>query len=443
MTRRFPWLGACAAAPFGLLMCAWLFYPGFVSFDTAHQWYQVRHGEYSNHHPPLMALMWSLTEPVMPGPGGLFLLHALLYWGALAALAGTLFRRHRAQAAAVLIVGLSPPLFGLMTHVLKDVALLAWLMAASAVLVVERQRRAGSRPLLLLAGLLVTVAAALRHNGLAAAVPLVFWMAWRWQAPAARRPVRVLLTGGVALVVLVLLAQLPDRHPRVERVQFWPTLALWDLAAVSVAEDRVLIPAVLQKRPLTVADLRAHFDPSVNVPLFAPDLIRVSLIEPYSDQELAQLRQAWLALPWHFPRSYFGHRWRLSRAMIGLPGAGMPRPQDLMPGYTALADNPPVVVPALPGRTAAVGALTALSGSVWLAAWPWLLGSLLVSAVLWRQRRRPLAPLGLVLVASAWCYALPLVVFAASSELRYLSWTLGAIAVAALIAAAGVRGDVE
>lgn len=455
---------AAWAALAGWVATLWLFYPGFASFDTAHQWYQVRHGAYSDHHPPLMALLWSLSEPLLPGPGGPFLAQVTVYWAALAVIAARLFARAPAQVAAVALTGLAPPLFVLLAHVWKDVQLMAWLLAVCAVLLIERGRTGGvpgfdgrsgdpdaSGPrmawplaatptpaprygLLVLAAALLAGIGALRHNGLAAAMPLAFYLAWR--AGGGRlRPGRIAALGVLLFALIAVLSQLPARHPRVEPVQFWPTLALWDLAAVSILEGRVLIPESLHLRPLDPELLAEHFRPEVNVPLFVEDLFRPSIFDPYSRQELAALRSAWLALPIRHARAYLHHRWRLARAQVGLPGPGMPRPLDLMPGRSALADNPPIPVPDLPLRTPALAGLGALSGTHWLAGWPWLLASLPLAIVLWRQRRqRPHAPLGLALLASAWAYALPLLVLSASAELRYLSASLAAIAVAILIA---------
>lgn len=433
--RRIP--AAAWAALFGAAATLWLFYPGFVSFDTAHQWYQVRHGEYSDHHPPLMAFLWSLTEPLLPGPGTPFLFQVVIWWSALAVIAAQLFQRASRQLLAVLLVGFAPPLFVLLVHVWKDVTLMAWLLAAAAILIVERSRQERDRRLLVAAVILLVGVAALRHNALAAVLPLSVYIAWRWW-DGGRQLVpwqRLISTSLLLFVAIALVSQLPARHPRVERVQFWPTVALWDLAAVSIAENRVLIPASLQLRTLTPDILAEHFQPDVNVPLFMPsDLLKVSVVAPYSEQELAQLRAAWLALPFQNSRAYFHHRWRLARAQIGLPMRGMSAPQDLMADYTPFRDNPPLQVPTLPLRQQALDWLRSLSGTPWLAAWPWLLASLVIAVLLWRRRRRsPQAVLGLTLLASGWAYALPLAVLAASAELRYLGATLAAITAALLI----------
>lgn len=434
MTGRPPPAALAALAAFAA--CAWLFWPGYVSFDTAHQWFQVRHGEFSDHHPPLMALLWRATEPLLPGPGGLLLVQLALWWSALAVAAASIFRDGRAQVAAVVLAGAAPPLFGLLGHVWKDVLLMAALALAAALMLADAARPKARRGLLLAAAACLLAVAALRHNGLAAALPLLPWLVWR--AAAGRlRGLALLVPTLAAALVLAVLAQLPARHPAVQRVEFWPTLALWDLAAVSVATGRMQVPQALRKGDVTVDDLRPHLRPDNNVPLFAPDLLKLSLLEPYDEVERQALRQAWLGLPWREPGAYAGHRWRLARIQVGLPPAGLGPAQAFSPGHVALADNPPLAIPDDAVRQGLARLLAGAAGHPLVAPWPWLLAALLLAALFWRRRaREPRAWLGLALVASAWAYALPLAVLAASAELRYLGPSLALVALATMLALA-------
>ena len=78
-----------------------------------------------------------------------------------------------------------------------------------------------------------------------------------------------------------------------------------------------------------------------------------------------------------------------------------------------------------------------LAGHPLVAPWPWLLAALALAVVFWRRRARdPRAWLGLALVGSAWAYALPLAVLAASAELRYLAPGLALVALAGMLALA-------
>jgi peptidoglycan/LPS O-acetylase OafA/YrhL len=74
-----------------------------------------------------------------------------------------------------------------------------------------------------------------------------------------------------------------------------------------------------------------------------------------------------------------------------------------------------------------------------LAAWPCLAAGLLLAPRAWRCRRQPAGCTALLLLASAWLYALPLALLAPAAELRYLGWPCVASLAAFVIALAGGR----
>ena len=71
-----PWLAAVA----GAVLTGWIFYPGYLSFDSAYQWWQARHQIVDTSHPPVMTWIWSLTDHLVPGPGGYFLFQLGVYF---------------------------------------------------------------------------------------------------------------------------------------------------------------------------------------------------------------------------------------------------------------------------------------------------------------------------------------------------------------------------
>ncbi len=421
--RWAPWLAAAAGLAFTVLA----FYPGYLSFDSADQWQQARHFAFNDLHPPAFAMLWHLVDRIWPGPGGMFVLQALLYWAGLALLIAQLNASAVVRAGLVLLLGLWPPLFGLLPHLWKDVPMAGLLTLAAALAMADLRRPLAMRRWALLLCLLAT--GALRHNALPALLPFAGWWLWReadlrgWHG---RRAYKTLAS--VALTVLLgFTAQLPARHPAVTHTNSpWSVVALWDIAAVSIAEQRLLFPPGFAKPELTLDELDRHFREDTNTTIYVGDKLRHSLGTPYSPAQRAALARAWLLLPFDHARAYFQHRLRLSKLLFGFDRNALPDYLVLSPGIVVLGDNPPVHANASALHRWVQQTLDVLVDTPLFAGWLYLLLSAALAIVAWRRRAQAQARLVLVLIASALLYTLPLILIAGSAEFRYLIWLVQA-----------------
>ena len=428
--RWTPWLAATA----GLVLTMLVFYPGYLSFDSADQWQQARHASYNGLHPPLQAMLWHRVDRFWPGPGGMFTLQVMLYWATLALLVAQLKASAALRVGLVLLIGLWPPLFGLLPHLWKDVPMAALLVLASALLLHDLRRPALVTRVSVL-GCLVLICA-LRHNALLAVVPLAGWLVWREVALRQWRlstPLKLLATVLLS-AALQWLAGLPARAPSVTPADSpWSVAALWDIAAVSLAENQLLFPPGFARADVDLALLRERFLPYSNTSLYIDDAFRHSLFVPYSDAQRTQLRRAWLQLPVEHPVAYFAHRARLSALLFGLHPGVLPDRMVLMPGIEPFADNPPISANQSKLNRVVQNGLNALIDTPLFAGWLYLLLSVALAVAAWRRRTQPQARLVLVLLASTLLYSLPLTLIAGSAELRYLIWLLQGGMVAALL----------
>ena len=116
-----------------------LFWPGYVSYDSLAQYRQALSGRYDDWHPPAMAHLWALFGA--HGPAPMLVLQMLCYWGGFGALAVTLTAQGR-RLAALAILGLAcwPALLGWQAVVLKDLQMLAALLAATGLVATWRLR---------------------------------------------------------------------------------------------------------------------------------------------------------------------------------------------------------------------------------------------------------------------------------------------------------------
>lgn len=426
--RAAPWLLAACGFVFDVI--AW--WPGQMSFDSAYAWWQARGGIGSDTVPPGFTNAWRIAQLLSDGPQVLFAFHLALFWSGLALLAHSLSRSRMAIVALLLLVGGAPLPMLLRGHVWTDVGLFSALTFASGLLA-GATVAAPQRGRLALALLALLYANAMRHNALPAIVPLVGW--WAWLASAASGHVSRTRVATIALTVLILafgcnrwMAARVGPH-----IPLWPVTAQYDLAALSVAGDRMLLPDFMIGDGLEVSELAENLRDWSSLPLLTGTRhgLRAPLAAPFlSAGELSRLREAWLDAVAAAPRDWLAHRWRVMRALLGTHAADWPVELVYVDAEHAFRDNPPIAPNDGALHAWLIGWARAHVADASLAAWPYLALGLLAAPLAWLRRRRRCARVALLLLASAWLYLLPLYALAPSAEVRYVAWSC----VASLIA---------
>src|SRR3954449_7521429 len=66
------------AAGFGLTLL--IFYPGVMTYDAKFVYEDIAKGTTGDWQSPVMVWLWALIDPILPGPGSMFLLIATTYW---------------------------------------------------------------------------------------------------------------------------------------------------------------------------------------------------------------------------------------------------------------------------------------------------------------------------------------------------------------------------
>ena len=424
MIRAAPWLAALAGLGFVLLA----FWPGYLSWDSAYQWWQARSGGIDATHPPVMVRFWQLSRAVLPDPGGMLLLPLLVWWSALALFADALGGSTTRRVATVLLIGLWPPLLALQPHLWKDVWMTALFALAVACLAQDvREKHRGWRVAALVA---LLFACAFRFNALPAALPLLAWIAVReW-------PVRKgwALAGTLWLAVgLHLGASALNFVPGGHDKPVWPSVAMWDIAAVSIETNTLLFPPDWVTPDLTVADLYRDFQPQVNVPSFHSGQLKLNYYYDYTPEQFAQLRAAWLALPVDHPAAYARHRARVSAYLFGLRQGEHPDSLVLHPGVVAYQDNPAVARNDGPLNRWLQPVLDGLVDTPLFAPWIYLLAAAVLLALSLPRFRNAHQGLAGCVAASSLLLALPLVLLSPSSDFRYVAWCVLAALLAAVL----------
>lgn len=167
-------------------------FPGYMSSDSVLQLTEARTGHFSDGNPPLMAAEWWVLDKIICGPVLMLALQGALLLGGLYVLLRRFLDAKPAAWTAGAIL-LFPPVLVTMAVIWKDSQMAAYLVAGLAALIQPRLRTR-----LIGVGLLVA-ACSLRHNAVAAVVPLIaILFEWRQGLPWTKR---LLIVVGVTIVV--------------------------------------------------------------------------------------------------------------------------------------------------------------------------------------------------------------------------------------------------
>lgn len=290
------------------------FYPGLMATDSLFQYVQAKSGQISNWHPPIMAYLWQQTDRMIEGPGGMYLLAMTVYCISVITLSFQLFLSFWGRMALFMALLFPTPLSVLIT-VWKDSLMLASLMAALSLLVWIRKEY---HPLTLLAGLgFLTLAALLRHNAILALLPLI----WLFLAAHPKSCSGFCRAAYVVIIAGLMLQSGKLIDSTTYQVSPIPMVAVWDLAALSIATEQMLIPDYARHTDTDLDTVKRLFSPTNNVSLCRLEdgvrkLYCVEVLPLHNGDGLAadrvpDLIQTWLLAIVAYPEAYLQHRFNL------------------------------------------------------------------------------------------------------------------------------------
>lgn len=438
------------AAFFGLVLflCILLvystWYPGIFTQDERDILGQALSGHLHDGHSPLLVKFWGLTQYLKPGPAIPYLTGVVVAVLAAASLLRQALRSTFAAAASLCCLILLPPVCVSLGLVTKDLffigAMLTVMLGVVRHVTQPRQRH-----------LVFTLGAALlavmvRIDAVFALLPILSFLAW--QAAVRRHPgrMRALLLAGVCTVSIVL--ALVGVSKLIAKYAFHTTAyhaeqvsMLFDLAAISVETDQMLIPASrLGPDGFPLPMLRARFKTgSADAIIWSSDAHHL-VYAPGADH--GELHRAWVKAIAAHPREYLLFRAEYAANFIGIRNnedwlraqfsgdASMTRDAaslweqskaPLQALYQWLSASPSLQIVYLP--------------------WCWLLGALFPLFVFGVRQVVPNAAaqagnVAVLLIASAFSYTLAMGLVSAAAIGRYHSWPRMAIGMAIVLAAA-------
>lgn len=429
------WLTIGALALIGFLAVWWVYRPGFMSVDSVVQLGEARSGEFTDFHPPILALIWRYLDKLWPGPIGMLILLDGLFWLGLAVFFRLLRGPLWARASLLIVAGFQPAVFMLLGTIWKDTLMQACLIAGTSAILLAAFT--GRRLWWAVAAPLMFVAIAARHNGIGAAWPLLALPIFNLKRIASwRRWQQLALSLLVGLVLALTLRQGSSLLSRkiAAPSEYWQMTPIFDLAGMSLQidelllkpEDGVLSPGVTLERVREVYNPRDHLrlykcQRKKCTPAFG---------RTYDPEKLRVLGATWKRAILAHPRAYLAHRWLVFRAMLRFDS----RKVELSTGISRNRLGVPLT--RSEAGTAAVELLSALPNFPFYATWFYVLlecALLAVGALDFFRRGRPHC---LCLSLSGLIYIATFFFATGAPDFRYSTWTI----LTTLLAACSLAG---
>lgn len=294
------------------------FNPGLMSADSLTQYRQVIGVQPLNDaHPVVMVYWWRTLLDVFGFPGVMLAFHQLVYWSALVLLVVQITPSLYRRLLLLLLMGLWPPMTMMSLHIWKDVGMMCALaLCAAAILAYARKAHWGW---FLTALFALFYAIAVRINGFIPGMILLlclcYFLARQYRLSSWRTTgITVLLSLSMALGQGAIMGMV---NTGVQRIYGLGTLLVWDMVAISVAEDQNLLPPYLPAKIAgtdILASLKEKYTPLVNTPIY-------EVVSPYLDERYhTPLIKDWLTRVTAHPEDYLTHRLHVFSALLGLTG---------------------------------------------------------------------------------------------------------------------------
>jgi hypothetical protein len=286
-------------------------FPGFVGWDSEASLVQARSGHYTDAHPPIIALLWRLTEMFVAGPLGMLLVQAATLLGGLY----LIFSRElqpKAAALAAAAVFLFPPISGVTGLIDKD-ALMAGFVVLGIGLALHRRPK--------LAMVALVLGTAMRWNALAATLAPVIWLLDLGGATPLRRYARAAIAWVlITVAALAINTVLTDRR----EYSWYGTHAYQDIAGTlhyidGLDDDQTA--KLLDGLPLLTTDrlrdkLDALYDPAEYRQLQKYDGRILEI--PADAAQRAAVTRIWKTAVLGHPWAYLHYRWDNFRKLLRL-----------------------------------------------------------------------------------------------------------------------------
>lgn len=283
-------------------------WPGIISLDASLQYSQAVSGIYADANPPMMAFVWRYFNMIYPGPGLMFLLQTGLLYGSIWLILKSServipFKKHPFFLLGIFFISLIPQVFLYSFEILKDLPFsFSFLMIAAILCRATTINKPLSWINILIIIILLIYGIGVKYQAQFCAVILLGWIFFLQSKFYSK--FRAL--GQVFLIGIFAYGSAIGLHktlvPNAQSDHFWERVKLFDLAALSISQDKDLIPDSNKTHLYTFSTAKEKFKPNIVDPL-------MSILKHSPSEELRDhLWNTWAKEVLNHPFYYLKHR---------------------------------------------------------------------------------------------------------------------------------------
>lgn len=289
------------------------FYPGFLGTDSIYQYLQALNVLHvSDYHPPIMVLVWQTLMRIFSSKsfGLIFLFHmVLMFIGLWFTFLGAYRLTGKKECLVIVLIPLFPQILGISAAIWKDVGHGFSLLAGFGIPLYSwstpQLNRAQKAILLTISMLLLFYGFMARHNSFIAVMPLI------WLTLLVFLQRKKLLTLGLTLAVFLCFVSgniMINRLLSVDRARLVQNLFVFDLAGISVIENKDLLPSEIKTEHANLHSLKKYFSP-VQISSITWKAPEGGLIAPAKNAEqVREIGKLWIRTLCDYPFAYLQHR---------------------------------------------------------------------------------------------------------------------------------------
>ncbi len=304
------------------------FWPGVGTYEVLQFAQQRKLPVMNDWKSPFVAGIYWLSDDFFKSTGPVLLAQQALFWSGLALLVLNTLKGTYSRIIFFLLVAILPTIW--ITEILlwKEAWTLSCLsFSIGATFAYLRNGRALYAIAAILAAIIL---ATTRHNAILLTFP-TFYVAARKIADHITKTTKkqrrgILTTAFIILMVLTLGFSWVVNKNGKQRCHIWHQILLWDLAAISVQEERMLIPATFRKagEAGSLNRIRSHFTYYNSDPLFFYNRSPLKLYGTawsgcHEAPPLDMLLASWFKTVFSHPRAYLHHRLQYLSHLLDIP----------------------------------------------------------------------------------------------------------------------------